>query len=46
MAGSWMLFKAENIEKAREWLANDIYTTGGVWDMAKTQVFSVAKPAH
>lgn len=24
MTGSWMFFQAENMEKAREWLENDI----------------------
>lgn len=46
MAGSWMLFKAENMEKAREWLENDIYTKGGAWDMSKVQIFSVARAPH
>ena len=32
MTGSFMLFYAENIDKAREMLENDIYTKGGESD--------------
>lgn len=46
MNGSWMLFHAENMEKAREWLENDIYTKGGAWDMSKVQIFSIARAKH
>ena len=30
MTGSWMFFHAENMEKAREWLENDICECGAV----------------
>jgi uncharacterized protein YciI len=46
MNGSWLVFKAENMEKAREWLQNDIYTKGGAWDMSKVQIFSIARASH
>lgn len=32
MTGSFMLFYAENIDKAREMLENDVYTKGGESD--------------
>lgn len=32
MTGSYMIVRAESEEKAREWIANDIYTTGE-WDV-------------
>ena len=46
MAGSWLLIHAENIEKAREWLMEDIYTKGGAWDPSKFQIYSVARAKH
>ena len=30
MKGSWLIIRAENIEKARTFLENDIYATGAV----------------
>lgn len=46
MNGSWLIFHAENMEKAREWLENDIYTTGGAWDMSKVEIYSIARAKH
>lgn len=46
MNGSFMLFKAENLEKAREWLEADIYAKGGAWDMSKAQIYSVKVAQH
>lgn len=46
MTGSWMFFKAENMEKAREWLENDIYTKGKAWDPEKFIIYSVARASH
>lgn len=46
MAGSWLLIHAENMDKAREWLMNDIYVKGGAWDPEKFQIYSVARAKH
>lgn len=38
MTGSVMLIKAESEEKVREWVGNDEYAKGGVWDLKNMQV--------
>lgn len=35
MTGSWFLLREESLDKARERLSQDIYATGGAWDMSK-----------
>ena len=46
MAGSFMLYRADNIEQARQMLEDDIYTKGGAWDMSKAEIFSVGRASH
>jgi uncharacterized protein len=39
MTGSAMLIKAESEEAVREWLANDEYTKGGVWNVDEAKIY-------
>lgn len=39
MTGSTMLIKAESEEAVREWLANDEYTKGGVWNLDQVKIY-------
>ncbi|GAA5853508.1 hypothetical protein JCM8547_002487 [Rhodosporidiobolus lusitaniae] len=43
MVGSWILFRALDIDDARKRLEQDIYATGGAWDMAKAIISPVAQ---
>lgn len=35
MTGSWFLLREESLDKARERLSQDVYSTEGAWDMSK-----------
>lgn len=35
MTGSWFLIREENMVKAKERLARDVYSVGHAWDMSK-----------
>jgi uncharacterized protein YciI len=39
MNGSAMLIKAESEEAVREWLANDAYAKGGVWNVDEAKIY-------
>ncbi|KAK8099179.1 uncharacterized protein PG998_012420 [Apiospora kogelbergensis] len=40
-AGSTVVMVAESVEEVRAHLEKDIYTTSGVWDMEKVQIWPV-----
>ncbi|CAD6569163.1 MAG: hypothetical protein CYPHOPRED_003116 [Cyphobasidiales sp. Tagirdzhanova-0007] len=42
MDGTWMLIRAESLEKAREFVSDDVYATGGAWDLSKATIRSIA----
>lgn len=39
MNGSAMLIQAESEEAVREWLANDPYSKGGVWNVDAAKIY-------
>lgn len=39
MNGSAMLIQAESEEAVREWLANDAYSKGGVWNVDAAKIY-------
>jgi len=39
MTGSVMLIKAESLEKVKEWIENDEYSKGGVWDAQNAKIY-------
>ncbi|GAA5890991.1 hypothetical protein JCM6882_008875 [Rhodosporidiobolus microsporus] len=43
MVGSWILFRAESLADARKKIEQDIYTTGGAWDMSKAVISPIAQ---
>ncbi|GAA6010306.1 hypothetical protein JCM10207_005166 [Rhodosporidiobolus poonsookiae] len=43
MTGSWILFRALSLADARARLEQDIYATGGAWDMSRAELRCVAQ---
>ena len=39
MTGSAMLIKGESEEAVREWIANDVYSTSGVWNVDEIKIY-------
>ena len=39
MTGSAMLIKGESEEAVREWVANDVYSTSGVWNVDEIKIY-------
>ena len=42
IAGSMVVYAAENVEEVRDIISKDIYATSGVWDLEKVQIFPVS----
>ncbi|GAA6000420.1 YciI family protein [Rhodotorula paludigena] len=42
MVGSHIIFRALNLQHAKEMLAQDVYATGGAWDLSKAELRPVA----
>ena len=45
MKGSALVMAADTEEEVREWLRNDIYSTGGAWNADKATIYPVSLSA-
>ncbi|GAA6035275.1 hypothetical protein JCM8097_008794 [Rhodosporidiobolus ruineniae] len=43
MVGSWILYRALDLDDAKQRLSQDIYATGGAWDMSKAVISPIAQ---